>query len=529
MKINNSDFDLSRFDGENKGEGNISPSDIINEVEATKNTFKPIPHKQLLAKLLEKVVRVDFRALVYPDYLKIKKRLQELKTGGQANLDDEDEAREMKRLQKELNSMRLSKRHYKIAAIEEVLKLARQYHWGLCKRLDFIYLFNGAYWQLLDESELQSFLGKAGANMGITKWTADDEKFVGDLYRQFLYKAHLPEPQRDDNITFINLQNGTFEITPDGRKLRNFNRNDFITYQLPFEYNPEAQAPIFKAYLDTVLPDKERQNVLAEYLGYVFTRHLKLEKTLLLYGTGANGKSVFFEIVNALLGNENVSSYSLQSLTDDNGYHRAKIANSLVNYASEINGKLQTDHFKQLVSGEPVEARLPYGQPFVMRHYARLIFNCNELPKDVEHTNAYFRRFLIIPFDVTIPEDKQDKQLSNKIIESELSGVFNWVLDGLDRLLQQKKFTKCDAIQKQIEQYKKESDSVQMFLEDENYKPSLEQTEPLKDIYRMYKEYAIDSTFKPVSIRTFAKRLRGLKFDIERRSYGKTIFIEREK
>lgn len=138
------------------------------------------------------------------------------------------------------------------------------------------------------------------------------------------------------------------------------------------------------------MPEEKSQHMLSEYLGYVFIQPttLKLEKTLLLYGSGANGKSVFFEIVNALLGAENVSSYSLQSLTNDNGYFRAKLADKLVNYASEIKGNLQTAIFKQLVSGEPVEARLP----FSLTKYANLIFNCNELPKDIEHTNAYFRR-----------------------------------------------------------------------------------------------------------------------------------------
>ena len=186
-------------------------------------------------------------------------------------------------------------------------------------------------------------------------------------------------------------------------------------------------------------------------MGFVFIKHgsnaLKEEKALILYGTGANGKSVFFEIVNALLGPDNVSSYSLQSLTNDNGYFRAKLANKLVNYASEINGNMEAALFKQMVSGEPVEARLPYGQPFILRQYAKLIFNCNELPKDVEHSNAYYRRFLIIPFDVTIPEHEQDKNLHIKIIEKELSGVFNWVLQGLSRLLEQKRFSDCEAAQ----------------------------------------------------------------------------------
>lgn len=113
----------------------------------------------------------------------------------------------------------------------------------------------------------------------------------------------------------------------------------------------------------SVLPQTELQSVLAEYLGYIFFKSssLKLEKVLLLYGTGANGKSVLFEIISALLGSESTTNFSLQSLTDEKGYQKAMIANKLLNYASEINGKLEASMFKKLISGEPVEARLPYG------------------------------------------------------------------------------------------------------------------------------------------------------------------------
>jgi len=261
-------------------------------------------------------------------------------------------------------------------------------------------------------------------------------------------------------------------------------------------------------------------------LAYIFTRHLKLEKTLLLYGTGANGKSVFFEIVNALLGKENVTSYSLQSLTNETGYYRAKIANSLVNYASEINGKLETSIFKQLVSGEPVEARLPYGEPFTLEEYARLIFNCNELPREVEHTNAYFRRFLIVPFSVTIPEAEQDKELARKIIKGELSGVFNWVLAGLDRLLRQKNFSKCEAVEKQLSTYRIESDSVQMFLHENTFKPSLSKFLPFSNLYSQYKTFCIDNEFRPVSSRNFAQRLVNSGYEKSKRNNVRGYFIE---
>lgn len=269
------------------------------------------------------------------------------------------------------------------------------------------------------------------------------------------------------------------------------------------------------------------QDILAEYLGYVFIRPstLKLEKTLLLYGSGANGKSVFYEVVRSLLGDQNTSEYSLQSLTNDNGYFRAMIANKLVNYASEINGKLDAAVFKQLVSGEPVEARLPYGKPFTLTRYAKLIFNCNELPKDVEQTEAYFRRFLIIPFEVTIPEKEQDKQLAQKIIMNELSGVFNWVLRGLKRLLEQKQFTDSETVRQARQQYEKESDSVKLFLEDKCYQPSPTSWIPIKEIYPQYRVFCQDDGFFPVNKTNFNKRLKHSKIVVEKKNIGMVAYL----
>jgi putative DNA primase/helicase len=249
---------------------------------------------------------------------------------------------------------------------------------------------------------------------------------------------------------------------------------------------------------------------------------------LILYGTGANGKSVFFEIINALLGFQNVSNYSLQSLTNENGYNRAKIANKLVNYASEINGKLETDIFKLIASGEPIEARLPYGEPFILNEYAKLIFNCNELPKDVEHTNAFFRRFLIIGFDVTIPEANQDKQLANNIIQNELSGVFNWILKGLERLLEQKNFSKCEAVENARSNYEIQSDSVKLFIDELEYRTSTDYT-TIKTLYDQYKVFCIDDGYRPVKKSNFMKRLEHYKIIVKRIDIGNVAYISTDK
>ncbi len=494
----------------------------------------PLPHGKILTRLLEKVEKVNFQLLAFPEIGQLNHELQDLENqlaGSNGQFRDDPAIRDkVKAVQDQLDKKKLKQPHYLIITIEQILELAVQNQWDICRKHSFIYLFNSAYWSLSDDNELKTFLGKAAERMGVERFKARYYLFRDNLFKQFLAVANLPTPERPKDAVFVNLQNGTFEIIGQETRLRDFRREDFITYQLPFEYNSSAKAPLFAAYLNRVLPDKDRQKILAEYLGYVFIQPstLKLEKTLLLYGTGANGKSVFFEVVNALLGPENVSSYSLQSLTNDNGYFRAKLANILVNYASEINGTLETSIFKQLVSGEPVEARLPYGDPFTLTHYAKLIFNCNELPKDVEHSHAFFRRFLIIPFDVTIPEAEQDRELSKKIITQELSGVFNWVLDGLNRLLEQKQFTDCEAVRLQLEQYKKQSDSVQMFLEDYAYAASAINYRPLKELYNEYRLFCQDNGYKPVQSGNFKKRLEAVGITIEKKNIGLVAYVQRQ-
>ena len=480
-----------------------------------------ISHRDILQRLLNQFAKVDFNNIAFPEREGL---LLESK-----NLKEKGEAEGVDALEEKIKKMVAKEKHKIIIVIEQVEKLAKENNWGLCKNDAFTYLYNGAYWDAFEDEVLQSFFGQAAEKMGLSSYDARYFEFRIKLLKQFLATAHLPKPQPPPDTVLFNLKNGTFEISAQGNRLRKPDRKDFITYQLPFDYNPNAKAPIFQKYLNTVLPDISRQYILSEYLAYLFIKPntLKLEKTLLLYGSGANGKSVFFEVVNALLGgNANVSNYSLQSLTNDNGYYRAMLANKLVNYASEINGKLEASIFKLLVSGEPVEARLPYGKPFVLYDYAKLIFNCNELPKDVEQTNAYFRRFLIIPFDVTIPEAEQDKELSKKIIDNELSGVFNWVLEGLKRLLSQKKFTESEAVNKQLNDYKLQSDSVRMFIEDEGYENATSEFRPLQDVFSLYKIYCNQNGYFHCSIQTFSSRLKNIGFFIEKKMTGRIIYLK---
>jgi putative DNA primase/helicase len=220
-----------------------------------------------------------------------------------------------------------------------------------------------------------------------------------------------------------------------------------------------------------------------------------------------------------------MSNYSLQSLTNETGYFRAKLSGKLLNYVSELNANFETSIFKQLASGEPIETRLPFKEPFILTDYAKLMFNCNELPKDVEQTTAFFRRFLIIEFDVTIPESSQDKELSKKIIDSELSGVFNWVLEGLDRLLIQKNFSKCAAIDNARIEYEKQNDSVQLFIIENGFEVSISKYILISELHKMYKTFCIEDGYKSLGKSKFIERLNHLNLFVTRLNVGNVVHL----
>jgi putative DNA primase/helicase len=434
----------------------------------------------------------------------------------------------LERLQRKKVPLPLSAKQYLHYTVREFLKAARLLNIPLYKYQGVRYCFNGAHYSALEDEALQSALVTAAMLLGMQPADADHYQFRHHLLKQFTAKVPIRKGYPEGAV-MINLQNGIYAVTSSGGGLLPHSGEHFITYQLPFLYAPSAEAPLFEAYLSQVQPSREVQELLAEYIAYTFTRELKLEKVLLLYGSGANGKSVFYDIVRALLGAENISHFSLQNLTSASGYYRALLGTKLLNYSSELSRQMDAAVFKQLASGEPVEARLPYGTPQLIRNYAKLMYNCNVLPQGIEESDGFFRRFLVVPFDVTIPEAAQDKELAQKIIQSELSGVFNWVLRGLQRLLLQKAFTHCAAVEQTVKEYRAQADIVQTFLHEERIIPTASNEHNyLSSLYRMYLKFCLEEGFKPHKRIAFKRSLMAKGYLIVRRNQGEVVFYERE-
>jgi putative DNA primase/helicase len=107
---------------------------------------------------------------------------------------------------------------------------------------------------------------------------------------------------------------------------------------------------------------------------------------------------------------------------------------------------------------------------------------------------------------------------------AELSGVFNWVLAGLRRLLKSKKFTASPLVEAALNDYRRESDSVACFLDEAEREPA----GLLKDVYADYRAYCSESGIKALGKQKFRKRLEGHGFEVERINAGMRVSRKQE-
>lgn len=508
---------------------------IDEEFEVLKEEI--INHKQTelelqeksLASLLESIDKVDFqleKEPKLPEWRKQATLLAKTVLNAEGHPIDEESEDFIKyqNLKKRINSVKVRRQEYSVLVINVFKKMV------LAKDLDLkvfskeISFFNGKYWQNITEERFTSFLSNVAEKMGLTELLYEHHTFGNDLIKQFTHKNFV-QFVTDSNNTCINLQNGTYKFYKGKGKLHPHNKKDNLHYVLPFDYLPEATCPIFIDYLNYCLPDEDKRKVIQEFLGYVFTPNevCNLEKCLLLYGEGSNGKSVLYRVINELLGKENISSLSIPQLTDKQKgeYYTVNLQNKLLNYCSDTKGAFDdTGVFKQLVSGEKVTGRHPAGRPIEFINNAKFIFNVNVLPSTPENVYGFFRRFEIIDFSVTIEEEKKDRQLPTKIIEQELSGVFNWILLGLERLLQNKKLTDCKANNDALERYKIKSNNVLEFLSDEGYEvcTNIEQGTVFNDLFQSYQSWISENGGHPLKKSNFKERIDASKLE------GKQVF-----
>lgn len=264
----------------------------------------------------------------------------------------------------------------------------------------------------------------------------------------------------------LNVANGTLDLRTG--ELRPHRREDLISNLVEIAFDPAAKCELWDAFLRRVLDQNEELYAyLRRFVGYLLVGDTREQSLHFLYGLGANGKSVFCEVLLRLLGEYAMAvSPDLIMLKRHGGIPndvarlrgvRAALMNETTQGARFDEAKL-----KDLTGGDTLTARFLHQEFFDFRPTHRIIIRGNHKPAINGTDEGIWRRLRLVPFTVSIPPDEQDHDLLRKL-EAELPGILRWALQGC--LEWQSEGLKPPVIiAEAVRKYREESDTLGRFL-----------------------------------------------------------------
>lgn len=317
---------------------------------------------------------------------------------------------------------------------------------SLCYLGEVLSFFDGKCYVPISIKRVSSMIGNLLHDNGVG---ASDIRKIGDM--PFLVLEERRFDIDDNKVCFDNcvLDVRSGDVLPFGTSIH-------TDYVRPFSYSSDARYPMWKKFLNEVMPDEDEQACLQEFFGmcYLDRTKLSVEKFAIMVGSGSNGKSVVSDVITSVIGEKRVSHFFPEQLMEDKKI--VDVVGKRLNLAYDLPKKSTFDStLKALSSGQAVAGWKIYSGTIEVK-CPPLVFALNEIPRFRDLTNAFFRRVLLFSFDTIIPESKQDKGLAARIIAKESAGVFHWMMEGLWRLQDNKgMFTYCEKMADNLEALKR--------------------------------------------------------------------------
>lgn len=285
---------------------------------------------------------------------------------------------------------------------------------------------------------------------------------VTDLQSYFAIDAPrlLDKPAPDK----LNLLNGIYNLT--AKTLEPHDPKYRTTIQLQVNYDPNAACPEWDKFISEVFEESDRQ-VAYEIVAWLMTPFTSSQKSVVLLGTGANGKSVFLNGVTNFLGRSNTCNIPLQKLADR--FTTTQLIGKLANISPDLpNTKIaSTSEFKSLTGGDELLGEYKHGAIFSFKPFARCLFACNELPETPDNSDGFYRRLNVICFEKQFEDNPLEGARLNKVLgsHSELSGLLNRAIEVLPSVLR-KGITITERMSTIIEEHRKENDPVSVWFDE---------------------------------------------------------------
>jgi putative DNA primase/helicase len=264
----------------------------------------------------------------------------------------------------------------------------------------------------------------------------------------------------------LNVLNGTLNLRTG--KIRPHAREDLITNLIDIEYDPCAECELWDEFLWRVLDrDEELYAYLRRFVGYLLIGDTSEQSLHFLFGLGANGKSVFCEVLMRLLGDYALAASPDLIMLKKYGGIPNDIARLRGKRAAMMNETSQGARFdeaklKDLTGGDTLSARFLHQEFFDFQPTHRIVIRGNHKPAINGTDEGIWRRLRLVPFTVQIPPDEQDRDLLRKL-QGELPGILNWALQGC-REWQTDGLKPPAIVTAAVAEYRAESDTLGRFI-----------------------------------------------------------------
>ncbi len=370
------------------------------------------------------------------------------------------------------------------------------------------YRFNGSVWEQKTETDIKHLIDKKLGNF------STNNLINGVLG---LVKSKCNKNVEFNKKNVLTFKNGVLDLDSD--KLRDFNKLDYSTIQLDYEYNPEAQCPKFKKFIDDITDsEKNKINLIQEALGYILYPENSLHKAFILIGNGGNGKSVLLKIIEALFGEDNRTTVQIDGLGKE--FQRIKLKDSLINLQydyKDSDNKVFTikpdGYFKAIISGDTINGCFKNRDFIDFRPRAKFFINVNDNFKVNDSSDGMKRRLILIRFPIKFvnnPINPHEKKLipdlEKKLIE-ELPGIFKWLYEGYKRLKRNGKFSETTEQKALLEEFLSDNDPIIEFINSYDFNQSYYLNE---DMYKAYLIWAKENQLKVEGLtqRKFIRRFK---------------------
>ena len=338
---------------------------------------------------------------------------------------------------------------------------------------------------------------------------------VDDIFKQLGLILMAPRGfSFNQNPMVLNFTNGVLDFKT-GKFSDIHQRELFQNIQFPFDFDRDQKCPQWLEFLKSLNFDDETVMRLQEWVGYCLLPRVigTLQKSLFFIGEGSNGKSVFLETVASIL--VNVSHLELSELFDR--FKIAEIEGKLANICTDVEtSKVMDARFKKIVAGEPQSAERKFKDPFQFQPFAKILFSANDFIPTKDRTHGFYRRFDILRFDrIFGPEEQKPEMLQD--LKKEIQGIFNWGLEGLERLSEQEwQMTRSRFMESCHDEFRRATNPLQIFLEEEcivEKESSIESTL----LREAYKKYCEEHGYKVLSDNNLGQELKRLGFERKRK------------